>query len=321
MRFYRTLDDTALGHQNRIMNVWNTLDVVTKPSRLCPWPELKTPLSTFIPKPDLPVLFAAPHSGRCYPEAFCTKSALDAQTLRISEDAWVDELFASAVHYGASTLTAHFPRAMVDVNRDPGELDPTMYKDFGPGQPLKRSARLSAGLGVIPRIVTANMAIYDQKLSFSEAIARLHHLHGPYHQALGEILERQKQNHGSALLVDCHSMPSACAANGPGGSADFILGDGHGQTCNESLIAHIEAVLRTMGYRVLRNTPYAGGYSTLRYGQPSLGFSAIQIEINRALYMDESTQQKHNGFDRLHHNMDALSEEICAFVRANRQGP
>ncbi|PHS28154.1 MAG: N-formylglutamate amidohydrolase [Robiginitomaculum sp.] len=314
MRLYRTLDGRRCLRKNHVMNVWNTLDAVTKPSRHNLWPELKVAFSAHTPKPDVPVLFAAPHSGRCYPAAFCEQSALDAYTLRASEDAWVDELFASASHYGASTLIAHFPRAMVDANRDPAELDPAMFEGFAPGQPVKHSARLSAGLGVIPRIVAANTAIYDHKLPFSEAIARLHHLHGPYHQALGEMLKQQNETHGSALLVDCHSMPSACAANGPGGIADFILGDGHGQTCDEALIAHMEAVLRAMGYRVLRNTPYAGGYTTLRYGQPSLRFEAIQIEINRALYMDESTQQKHNGFTRLQRNMDVLSQDICAFT-------
>ncbi|PHS24562.1 MAG: N-formylglutamate amidohydrolase [Robiginitomaculum sp.] len=298
------------------MNVWSTLDAVIKPTRHMPWPELKCAFTSYTPAPEGPVLFAAPHSGRRYPEAFKALSVLDAQALRMSEDAWVDELFAEASQYGASLLSAHFPRAMVDVNRAPDELDTGMYYDHCPAPAQRKSARVMAGLGVIPRMVAAGRPIYAQKLSYSEAVERLHHLHTPYHETMAALLNHKVKTLGSAILIDCHSMPSSCAQACPGGSADFILGDGHGRTCRPGLIAHIEHALMALGYRVLRNTPYAGGYTTLRYGQPARGFEALQIEINRALYMDEASLQKTSRFSLLRRDMQTLGKTICKYASA-----
>ncbi|MDQ7019652.1 MAG: N-formylglutamate amidohydrolase [Robiginitomaculum sp.] len=297
------------------MNVWSTLDAVIKPTRYMPWPELEHAFTTITPSPESPVLFASPHSGRCYPKAFKALSVLDTRSLRLSEDAWVDELFAGVSQYGASQLIAHFPRAMVDVNRAPDELDADMYYDHCPAPARRKSARVMAGLGVIPRMVAVGRPIYAQKLSYSEAVERLHHLHTPYHETLAALLNHKVKTLGAAILIDCHSMPSSCAQTCPGGSADFILGDGHGRTCRPGLIAHVEQALTAMGYRVMRNIPYSGGYTTLRYGQPAQGFEALQIEINRDLYMDEASLEKTHRFTPLRRDMQRLGKAICAYAR------
>jgi N-formylglutamate amidohydrolase len=303
------------------MNVWTTLDTPARPSRRMPWPELETPFSIVVPRSPVPVLFTFPHSGRHYPKSFQAQSALDAQALRASEDAWVDELFASAPRYGATTLCAHFPRAMVDVNRSARELDPDMYADHCPVNTRHKSPRVMAGLGVIPKIVSADVPIYADKIPYATALERLHHLHTPYHEAVQRVLNQHQQQTGRALLVDCHSMPSHCARHCPGGDADMVLGDGHGGSCDGAIIAHIEHVLLGMGYRVVRNTPYSGGYTTLRYGKPRQGVSALQIEINRALYMDEKQRVKTGGFARLRANMKILSKAICTYIGAQWPNP
>lgn len=281
-----------------------------------PWPGLYPPFEICTPKRALPVVFASPHSGRCYPREFQQSSRLDARSLRLSEDAWVDELFNDAPRFSATLLSARFPRAMVDVNRAPTELDPDMYGDHCPPLSQGKSARALAGLGVIPRIVASGIPIYSNKIPYAEAVQRLHHLHAPYHDALSNFMVSQKQHWGCALLIDCHSMPSSCAEHCPGGTADIVLGDGHGRTCNPALATHVERTLTAFGYRVVRNTPYSGGYSTLMYGKPKLGFEALQIEINRALYMDEKRFEKTNEFARLRNNMGKLCKAICTFIRS-----
>ncbi len=297
------------------MNVWTTLDATAKPTRVIPWPELETPLDLQTPKSVVPVLFASPHSGRVYPQKFHQLSTLDPHSLKTSEDAWVDELFSDAPRFGASLLCAHFPRAMLDANRASNELDPSMFSDYCPTPNRQNSARVLAGLGVVPRMVSAEMPIYDRKIPYKEAVQRLHHLHRPYHKTLGTELAWQKKTFGRATLIDCHSMPADCANQCPGGVTDFVLGDGHGQTCNPALIAHIERTLMDMGYRVIRNTPYAGGYSTLCYGKPQERLNALQIEISRALYMDENTLLKNRKFNALRKDIKQLCQSICTFTK------
>lgn len=301
------------------MNVWSTVEADIKRSALIPWPELQVPYSVCRPEKCIPIVFASPHSGRCYPQAFQNQSQLGRVALRGSEDAWVDEFFCQATDLGASTLFAHFPRAMVDVNRSEDELDPSMFGDHCPPMAVRQSSRTAAGLGVIPRIVAAGVSIYAEPIAYAEAMLRLQHLYTPYHNTLADLMRQQKRHFGYAYLVDCHSMPSSSGRNCPGGQADFVLGDGHGRTCAPAFSALIEQRLVAMGYRVARNIPYAGGFSTLRYGKPEQGFEALQIEINRALYMDETRMQKTSGFSRLKQDMQALSEDICAFVSAQNK--
>jgi N-formylglutamate amidohydrolase len=239
----------------------------------------------------VPFLFASPHSGRCYPASLLERSRLDATTLRRSEDAFVDELFAGAVGLGAPLLSAHFPRAFLDVNRGIAELDAGMF-DGALGVPVDTpSPRVVAGLGVIPRIVRDGAEIYRGKLDRAEADARLSQLYRPYHRALAELMEETRARFGVAVLIDCHSMPSALSV------PDIVLGDRYGASAAPQLTARAEAAFAREGFSVARNTPYAGGHTTALYGKVAAGCHALQIEINRALYLDEDRIAKKASFE------------------------
>jgi N-formylglutamate amidohydrolase len=230
---------------------------------------------------QVPFVFASPHSGRIYPPSFVDTSRLSALTLRRSEDAFVEELFASARMLGAPVIAARFPRAYLDVNRAPGELDPAMFDGALPMPVEPPGVRVNAGLGVIPRIVRDGAEIYRGKLPVDEAIQRLSRLYRPYHDALASLLEQTRAKFGCAVLIDCHSMPSAAAI------PDVVLGDRYGMSASHALMRHAERDFEARAFTVARNAPYAGGYSTHLYGRPMLGVHALQIEVNRSLYLDE----------------------------------
>jgi N-formylglutamate deformylase len=240
-----------------------------------------------------PFLFASPHSGRSYPAALLQRTRLDAITLRRSEDAFVDELFSSVVELGAPLLAAQFPRAFLDVNRGSAELDAAMF-DAPLEVPVDApSPRVAAGLGVIPRIVRDGAEIYRGKLESAEAAARIRQLYQPYHQALAGLMEETRRRFGVAVLVDCHSMPSALSV------PDIVLGDRYGASAAPALTARAEAAFSREGFSVARNTPYAGGHTTVLYGRVAAGCHALQIEINRALDLDEDRIVKKPGFAHL----------------------
>jgi len=257
----------------------------------------------------LPMVLASPHSGRDYPADFVAQSALDPRTLRRSEDSFVDELFAGAPRRGAPLLCALFPRAFLDVNRDAYELDPTMFDAPLPDWVLTDTPRVAAGLGTIARQVATGADIYRGKLSFAEAEQRIETLYRPYHRSLQDLVEFTKARFGQCLLLDCHSMPSI---GGPGdyddGSerVDFVLGDCYGRACDPAVTETVERYLQGFGYCVVRNIPYAGGYTTRHYGSPRRRSHALQIEINRRLYMREAAHEKHDGFARLQSELDGL---------------
>lgn len=255
-----------------------------------------------------PFIFASPHSGRRYPQDLLRNSRLDRHGLRQSEDAYVDLLFASAPHYGAAFLRARFPRAYVDVNRSPHELDPRMFADDLPKAADTRSSRVLAGLGVIPRIVADGHDIYARKLHYLDARRRLSTCYEPYHDALKELIAHARRAFGCAVLIDCHSMPSAGGAPFREGEPriDFVLGDRFGSACAPSLSSLVEQTLSKMGYRVTRNAPYAGGYVAAAYGRPTEGVHVLQIEINRALYLDETRIARTEGFEALREGVEAL---------------
>lgn len=239
--------------------------------------------------PESAVLFSSPHSGRDYPADFITQSQLSTAALRSSEDAFVDQLFATAPLAGAHLLMARRPRAWLDLNRAADELDPAVIADAPRGP---RSPRLSAGLGVIPRIVGEGREILRGKIPLAEARARIENWHRPYHDALAQMLETRRARFGIAVLVDCHSMPREALAhirfaNNP--RPDVILGDRYGSSCAPDLTDLTETLFREAGFRVARNTPFAGGYITQHYGRPTRGQHALQIELDRSLYMDERT--------------------------------
>lgn len=262
-----------------------------------------------------PVVFASPHSGRDYPPGFIEASRLDATTLRRSEDAFVDEIFASAPDFGAPLLRARFPRAFVDPNREAWELDPDMFDAPLPDYVNPDSPRIAAGLGTIARVVANGEDIHASKLSFEDAKRAIEGCYMPYHEALAGLLAEARGRFGGCLLIDCHSMPSIGGPmdRDPGfRRVDFVLGDRHGDSCGAEVTAMADKALRDQGFTVARNTPYAGGFTTVHYGRPADGVHALQIEINRALYMDEMRVQRTDGLATLRDCIDKLIEAITA---------
>lgn len=254
-----------------------------------------------------PLVFASPHSGRRYPADLMADTRVALISLRRSEDAYVDELFAGAAAHGASVLSATIARSYVDLNRDPAELDPEMFDERPPHGSHVSSARVQAGLGAIPRVSGDGQAIYRRKLPLDEAERRISMVHRPYHAMLHNLLLETKEAFGCAVLIDCHSMPSnARGAHAP----DVVLGDRFGASCHPSVTALAEATLRRLGYRVARNTPFAGGHTTQTYGRPAHREHALQIEINRALYVDERTLERTNGYARVRADMSRLAEAL-----------
>ena len=258
------------------------------------------------------LLLTSPHSGAYYPQSFMDASRLDAHQIRLSEDMFVDALLARVPQHGIGVLSAHYPRAYVDLNRAPYELEQALFEDALPAHIDRHSVRAAAGLGTVPRLVAENIPIYAGKLRFSEAEARIKNVYQPFHAKLEtELLNMQKSN-GYAVLVDTHSMPSqATRLSAEGRRIDFVLGDRHGRSCDNRLSDWLEAELSKRGWLVARNKPYAGGYITDRYGRPADGMHAVQIEINRAIYMDEDNYAKHAGFERL---QNELTELVVAFA-------
>lgn len=254
----------------------------------------------------IPFVFASPHSGRAYPESFVAQSRLSFDALRRSEDAFVDALFAPVAALGAPLLAAAFPRAYCDANRAPQEFDATMFEGPLPFTVDPASPRVNAGLGVIPRVVREGAEIYGEKLSAAEASARLAAFYRPYHAALQALVEETEARFGLAVVVDCHSMPSAAAV------PDIVLGDRYGVAAAPVLMRAAEDAFEAAGFHVARNVPYAGGYTTQLHGRPHRGRHALQIEINRALYLDEDKVEPAAGYAGFRARLTACLERLTA---------
>lgn len=246
-----------------------------------------------------PVVYASPHSGTYYPAAFIAASALDFPILRRSEDSFVDDLFAAVPGFGSPLLRCLYARVYLDVNREPYELDPNMFEDELPPHTNTTSLRVAGGLGTIARMVADGAEVYRAKLQFKDAEQRVQQVYQPYHHALGTLLTQARENFGTAVLIDCHSMPSTGvgrdAARGRS-RPDIVLGDRFGTACAPALIERVQQLFAAAGYAVTRNTPYAGGFTTHHYGRPGQHVHALQIEINRGIYMDEERLEPLPGF-------------------------
>lgn len=257
------------------------------------------PLELVLPNPQrVPFVFSAPHSGAFYPRKFLRQSKLDRRTIRRSEDTFVDGLFTSAHGLGAPLLKANFPRVFVDVNRSSDELDPTMFDGPLPVPVATDSPRVSGGLGVIARIVGERQEIYERTLPAEEAAQRLASCYQPYHDTLAHLVDQTADIFGACALIDCHSMPSGAvraAKDNTGIRPDVVVGDRFGTSCSPELTDAVTTALREVGFVVSRNRPYAGGFITASYGQPPR-VHAIQLEINRALYMNETTYMRSRDF-------------------------
>jgi N-formylglutamate amidohydrolase len=258
----------------------------------------------------VPLVLASPHSGTDYPTDLLAASRLDPLTLRRSEDSFVDTLFGAAPELGAPLLAARFPRAYLDVNREAWELDPTMFTDTLPSFVNARSPRVRMGLGTIARVVASGEEIYARKLYFVEAQQRVDALYYPYHQTLRGLVQETEEAFGGCLLVDCHSMPSAASMVGGQDAADIVLGDCHGTACAPQIIEAARCFLAERQFAVALNAPYSGGFTTGHYGCPQRRRHALQIEINRGLYMDERNYRRKPAFARLATDMAALIEHL-----------
>ncbi|MGU3577123.1 N-formylglutamate amidohydrolase [Brucellaceae bacterium C25G] len=256
----------------------------------------------------IPFVFNSPHSGAHYPDSFLEASALDALTIRSSEDCYVDELYASAVLLGAPLLRARFPRAYLDVNREAYELDQRMFFETVPSFANTHSARVAGGLGTVPRLVGEGRLIYPGKIPLQSALDRIEKLYKPYHMQLRELLDQTRNKFGYAVLIDCHSMPNSDEPSG-GKRADFIIGDRFGRSCHIGLAAATIDLLQNYGFDVAYNKPYAGGFITEHYGRPDQNIHALQLEMNRSLYMNEKSLEKLVSFDLLRRDLyDFLSD-------------
>src|SRR5262245_60904561 len=258
-----------------------------------------------------PFLFNSPHSGSAYPDAFLDVSRIDLATLRRSEDSFMDELIGGLSERGFAVVRVHFPRSYIDVNREPYELDPRMFIGRLPSFANTRSMRVAGGLGTIPRVVGDGQEIYRERLSVDDALSRIETLYKPYHRALRRLINKVHQAFGTVVVVDCHSMPSIGVSRDEPRRPDMVIGDRYGTSCAPLLPDVVEDTMTRLGYSVGRNKPYAGGFITEHYGNPASGLHAIQIELNRAIYMDERRREKSARFAQVAADFAALAEVLA----------
>lgn len=263
-----------------------------------------------------PFVFSSPHSGRIYPPEFLALSKLDPQTLRRSEDCYVDCLFQSVASIGAPLIRARFPRAYLDLNREPYELDPELVLDPIPAHANTQSIRVAGGLGTVARIVSDGEEIYSERLNLTDVLARIDQLYFPFHAELTGLIETTRDYFGYAVLMDCHSMPSAAMTPGGGARPDIVIGDRFGASADPRLTLLVRDEFQKRGFKVQMNRPYAGGYITEHHGRPSSGVHAIQLEINRGLYVNELTFAQTAGYAILEAALQDIVVELFAAVPA-----
>ena len=258
-----------------------------------------------------PIIFNSPHSGSAYPGEFLGASRIDLPTLRRSEDSFMDELIVGLVERGFPVARVNFPRCYVDVNREPYELDPRMFSGRLPSFANTRSMRVAGGLGTIPRVVGDGQEIYRDRLGVEEALQRIETLYKPYHRALRRLINRVHQTFGTVVVVDCHSMPSIGVSRDEPRRPDIVIGDRYGTSCAPVLPDRVEETMSRLGYSVGRNKPYAGGFITEHYGNPASGLHAVQLELNRAIYMDERRREKGPRFAQVAADFATLAEALA----------
>ena len=260
---------------------------------------------------DSCVVFASPHSGRDYTWSFLRRSVLNEHAIRSSEDAFVDQLFECAPQFGAAFLKAGAPRAFVDLNRARDELDPALIESV---RRIGHNPRIASGLGVIPRVVANGRAIYRGKMTLHEAEERIRDYWEPYHAKLQTLLDTAHARHGQTVLIDCHSMPHEAmdgVARAGMKRPDVVLGDRFGAAASGDVVDRIEAAFASAGFIVTRNAPFAGAYITQAYGKPSNGQHAVQVEIDRSLYMNEKLIRPNGDFETVRTALRGVIEEVA----------
>ncbi|MCP3473032.1 N-formylglutamate amidohydrolase [Bradyrhizobium sp. CCGUVB1N3] len=268
-----------------------------------------------------PIIFNSPHSGSVYPDDFLAASRIDLSTLRRSEDSFMDELIGHLSTRGFPVVRVNFPRSYVDVNREPYELDPRMFSGRLPSFANTRSMRVAGGLGTIPRVVGDGQEIYRDRIAVDDALARIETLYKPYHRALRRLINKVHQMFGTVMVVDCHSMPSVGVSRDEPRRPDVVIGDRYGTSCTPLLPDRVEETLSGLGYSVGRNKPYAGGFITEHYGNPASGLHAVQLELNRAIYMDERRRERGPRFDQVAADFAILSDVLATTIPFGDLGP
>lgn len=261
-----------------------------------------------------PFVFSSPHSGRIYPAEFLAQTRLDPATLRRSEDCFVDKLFESVASLGAPLISARFPRAYLDLNREPYELDAELIGEALPGYANTQSIRVAGGLGTVARIVADGENIYSGRLSLAHVMARVEQLYFPFHSELNRLVDETQRTFGFAILIDCHSMPSASMTPGSGSRPDIVIGDRYGASANPAISNLVRSAFAKRGFNVQMNRPYAGGYITEHHGLPARGVHALQLEINRALYMNERTFEPSRRYQALQNELSEIASELFRLV-------
>jgi N-formylglutamate amidohydrolase len=261
-----------------------------------------------------PIIFNSPHSGSVYPPDFLAASRIDLAGLRRSEDSFMDELIGGLSDRGFPTVRVNFPRSYVDVNREPYELDPRMFSGRLPSFANTRSMRVAGGLGTIPRVVGDGQEIYRERLSVDDALSRIEALYKPYHRALRRLINKAHQAFGTVIVVDCHSMPSIGISRDEPRRPDVVIGDRYGTSCAPLLPDVVEDTMAGLGYSIGRNKPYAGGFITEHYGNPASGLHTIQLELNRAIYMDERKRERGPRFNQVMADFAALAAALAAIA-------
>src|SRR6201982_205885 len=267
-----------------------------------------------------PIIFNSPHSGSVYPHDFLSASRIDLGALRRSEDSFMDELITDLSNHGFPVVRVNFPRSYVDVNREPYELDPRMFSGRLPSFANTRSMRVAGGLGPIPRVVGDGQEIYRERLSVDDALARIEALYKPYHRALRRLINKTHQAFGTVVMVDCHSMPSIGVSREEPRRPDVVIAERYDTSCAPLLADTVEETMGRLGYSIGRNKPYAGGFITEHYGNPASGLHTIQLELNRAIYMDERRRERSARLPQVANDFVLLAEAL-ATVPLDDLGP
>ncbi|MBN8980436.1 MAG: N-formylglutamate amidohydrolase [Rhizobiales bacterium] len=280
--------------------------------------ELSPPFDVFEPVTlRAPIVFNSPHSGSIYPVEFLSASRIDRASLARSEDSFMDEMIAALPGRGFPAVRVNFPRSYVDVNREPYELDPRMFNGRLPGFANTRSMRVAGGLGTIPRVVGDGQEIYYDRLDVEDGLKRIEALYKPYHRAFRRLVAKTQKTFGLAIVVDCHSMPSVGVTRDEPKRPDIVIGDRYGTSCARLLTDTVEDTFRSLGYSVGRNKPYAGGFITEHYGNPANGLHAIQLELNRAVYMDERRRERGPRFAKVADDFVKLADALAEIPLEN----
>jgi N-formylglutamate amidohydrolase len=268
-----------------------------------------------------PIIFNSPHSGSVYPDDFLVASRIDLPTLRRSEDSFMDELIGHLSDLGFPVVRVNFPRSYVDVNREPYELDPRMFTGRLPSFANTRSMRVAGGLGTVPRVVGDGQEIYRERISVDDALSRIETLYKPYHRALRRLINKVHQMFGAVVVVDCHSMPSVGVSRDEPRRPDVVIGDRYGTSCTPLLPDRVEETMNSLGYSIGRNKPYAGGFITEHYGNPASGLHAVQLELNRAIYMDERRRERSPRFEQVAADFAILADVLATTIPFGDLGP